>query len=125
LALRDDLASIARGAPGSVTWFEAGARARKLSASPVDGAELLRERLFDVVPSVVLTSATLSTPESKRARGDAVASERGCAGGEPGEPAGGVELDGDTALGDGVELPRPTTTGPFRFLRQRLGLYDG
>src|SRR5690606_18111041 len=38
---------------------------------------------------------------------------------------GGVELDGDTALGDGVELPRPTTTGPFRFLRQRLGLYDG
>src|SRR5688572_28823092 len=86
LGVRDDLASIARGAPGSVTWFESGGRARKLSASPVDVAELFRTRLFDVVPSVVLTSATLATAESRvretatlsarREPDDDVASER-------------------------------------------------
>jgi len=130
LGVRDDLASIARGAPGSVTWFEAGGRARKLSASPVDVAELFRTRLFDVVPSVVLTSATLSTPESKKkARGASSGSGSGSGSGsvdageassvDAGDPGDPVEAD------EPSEPPRPTTTGPFRFQRQRLGLYDG
>lgn len=150
LGVRDDLASIARGAPGSVTWFEAGGRARKLSASPVDVAELFRTRLFDVVPSVVLTSATLSTPESKKVEGSAPSKRPGRGGatarrrgdssvGEAGEVGDASAADsfppselgeagepGDPGdAGDPVELPRPTTTGPFRFHRQRLGLYDG
>jgi ATP-dependent DNA helicase DinG len=103
LSVRDDLASIARGAPGSVTWFESGGRTRKLSASPVDVSELFRTRLFDVVSSVVLTSATLSTAEPRlviEAPSEAAASD-------PFEARGGV-------------ASKPA--GPFRFQRQRLGL---
>jgi ATP-dependent DNA helicase DinG len=120
-ALRDDLASIARGRPGSVTWFESGGRARKLSASPVDVANLFRERLFDVVPSVVLTSATLSTAESKA---------------EPKAAARVAELvtgrvmlpDDELGPPDEPEPSEPSAakvTGPFRFARQRLGLDPG
>jgi ATP-dependent DNA helicase DinG len=137
LGVRDDLASIARGAPGSVTWFESSGRARKLSASPVDVAELFRTRLFDVVPSVVLTSATLSTPESKkvdksgarsskRARASGTARRDGAGRGEEGgamDEPGAMDEAGDP--GESGEVPHPTTTGPFRFHRQRLGLYDG
>jgi ATP-dependent DNA helicase DinG len=157
-ALREDLAAIARGFPGSVTWFEAGGRARKLSASPVDVAGLFRSRLFDTVSSVVLTSATLSTAESKpaeskpaRAKGAAAkavaepARRRGRSRTKaPPEEAGSVIVEDDVAeldvaaavaeldvdvdeLAELAELdadepPRPRTTGPFRFLRQRLGL---
>jgi ATP-dependent DNA helicase DinG len=128
-ALREDLAGIARGFPGSITWFEAGGRARKLSASPVDVAGLFRARLFDVVSSVVLTSATLSTAESKP-----VDAEPG-----PMAPASGRSRSRKKApLEDGLEPPfddaaapvdfetkgppASRTTGPFRFQRQRLGL---
>jgi ATP-dependent DNA helicase DinG len=76
----------------------------------VDIAELFRARLFDVVPSVVLTSATLSTPESKKAEPGAGAPDDRADASDPAEPS---------------QPPRPTTTGPFRFQRQRLGLYDG
>jgi ATP-dependent DNA helicase DinG len=108
LGVRDDLASIARGAPGSVTWFESSGRARKLSASPVDVSELFRTRLFDVVPAVVLTSATLSTGESKAS----------------------PELTHETRLepesDDSPDVPPESQpekpAGPFRFQRQRLGL---
>jgi ATP-dependent DNA helicase DinG len=129
MALREDLAAIARGFPGSVTWFEAGGRARKLSASPVDVADLFRARLFDVVSSVVLTSATLSTAESKSPEAKAgvkPASGRGrsrvAAPPDESEPA--PFEDDVPALDtlDADEAPRPRTTGPFRFLRQRLGL---
>jgi ATP-dependent DNA helicase DinG len=60
-ATRDGLASIAEGAPGRVTWFEQSPRNGVLSSSPIDLSGVLRERLFDSVPSVVLTSATLAT----------------------------------------------------------------
>ena len=49
-SLRDDLASIARGIPGRIAWFESAARSRRLSASPVELSELLQSRLFDVTP---------------------------------------------------------------------------
>jgi ATP-dependent DNA helicase DinG len=120
-ALREDLASIARGTPGAVTWLESGGRARKLSASPVDLTDVLRTRLFDVVPSIVLTSATLSTASH----------EVGTV--ETAPPAGEAEPASDADEGARVELddmppaepPRPTFTGPFRFQRQRLGLDPG
>jgi ATP-dependent DNA helicase DinG len=106
MSLRDDLASIARGAPGSVVWFESGGRARKVSASPVELASIFQSRLFDVVPSIVLTSATLSGGGSLSNPSP-----------EPGEEAERA-LDPDAS-----ELSaKPEATGPFRFQRQRLGL---
>jgi len=46
-------------------WVESNHRRGRLSvklcASPIDVGPLLRQQLFDVVPSVILTSATLST----------------------------------------------------------------
>lgn len=60
-AIRDGLASIIEGAPGRVTWFEQSQRNSVLSSSPIDLSDVLRDRLFDTVPSVVLTSATLAT----------------------------------------------------------------
>jgi ATP-dependent DNA helicase DinG len=50
-----------RGFTGGVAWLDARERSVALGASPVDLAPMLRERLFDRVPSVVLTSATLAT----------------------------------------------------------------
>ncbi len=116
-ALRDDLASIARGAPGSVVWFEAGARSRKLTASPVRLASILQSRLFDVVPAIVLTSATLSSGSVKPMPEPALAEPAFVRDDEMSleEPSG--DVSSDTA--------RPTLSGPFRFQRQRLGLDSG
>jgi ATP-dependent DNA helicase DinG len=146
-ALREDLAAIARGFPGSITWFEAGGRTRKLSASPVDVADLFRSRLFDVVSSVVLTSATLSTAESKpaepkplglkpkpkprkrpRAKAASVRARTSIPPDETEPPPpfdDDSEIMPDEVMPDESEVeqpPRPRTTGPFRFQRQRLGL---
>lgn len=122
LSVRDDLASIARGAPGSVTWFEAGGRTRKLSASPVDVADLFRSRLFDVVSSVVLTSATLSTADPKPAPAPSVAVVRARAASDEGEDEVPIDADPESELAAAApEKPR----GPFRFQRQRLGLDPG
>ena len=135
-ALREDLASIARGLPGAVTWFETGARTRKLSASPVDLAGLFRERLFDVVSSVVLTSATLSTAESlgerkaqKPAEKPAVPLRAPAADDPWPEAPSSDALLAETlpreADADESAPPPPRFTGPFRFQRQRLGLDPG
>lgn len=59
--LRDALSEIVESAPGRVTWLEAEKGAIALSSSPVDLSGLLRQRVFDRVPSVTLTSATLAT----------------------------------------------------------------
>jgi ATP-dependent DNA helicase DinG len=64
-ALRDALATIVEGAPGRVTWLENDSKAPVLSSSAVDVSEILRERLFNTVPSVVLTSATLTTSPAR------------------------------------------------------------
>jgi ATP-dependent DNA helicase DinG len=129
-ALRDDLASIARGKPGSVTWFESGGRARKLSASPVDVANLFRERLFDVVPSVVLTSATLSTAESKSEPKSQRGHRSEVASRVPELVTAEARFVPEDELGAPDELEpsepaAPRVTGPFRFQRQRLGLDPG
>jgi ATP-dependent DNA helicase DinG len=121
LSVRDALASIARGAPGSVTWFESGGRTRKLSASPVDVADLFRSRLFDVVSSVVLTSATLSTADTKTPDLAALRARS-----EPADDDDDAEFlrDADPEA-EAVERPPEKLQGPFRFQRQRLGLDPG
>lgn len=113
-AVRDDLAAIAHGVPGRVIWFESGPRSRKVSASPVELAELFQTRLFDVTPSVVLTSATLAN-----------AAERSAAAAPPPslDPS-----DLDPAAPEEPERSASTSerrvAGPFGFQRQRLGLVD-
>jgi len=62
---REDLAAIVAGAPGRITWFDMGGRSASLSSTPVDLSHVFRARIFESVPSVVLTSATLSIAPSK------------------------------------------------------------
>ncbi|MEP7053545.1 MAG: ATP-dependent DNA helicase [Pseudomonadota bacterium] len=63
--LREELAAIVSGAPGRITWFDMGGQSAALSSTPVDLSHVFRVRIFESVPSVVLTSATLSTAPSK------------------------------------------------------------
>jgi ATP-dependent DNA helicase DinG len=67
--LREDLREVLAGARATedgelsdvVRWVDARARSVSLGASPVDVGATLRTRLFDRVPTVVCTSATLAT----------------------------------------------------------------
>jgi ATP-dependent DNA helicase DinG len=59
--LRDDLAKIIALQDAHVTWLETGARNTALGASPIAIASILHDKLFEPNPSVILTSATLST----------------------------------------------------------------
>lgn len=59
--LREQLAAIVDGGPGRVTWLELSPKGAALSSSPIDLSYTLRERIFETVPAVVLTSATLAT----------------------------------------------------------------
>lgn len=66
--LRDDLRAILAGEsidedeqPDRVRWIDVRSRSVLLGASPVDVGPTLRKRLFDSVPTVVCTSATLAT----------------------------------------------------------------
>ncbi len=68
---RERLAAIVNAGSGRVTWVEQGPRGTALSSSPVDLSWVLRERIFESVPAVVLTSATLAT---RRRREDRAAS---------------------------------------------------
>jgi ATP-dependent DNA helicase DinG len=70
--LRGDLRDILAGARPTedgeladvVRWVDVRPRSVALGASPVDVGPMLRERLFDRVPTVVCTSATLATSNS-------------------------------------------------------------
>jgi ATP-dependent DNA helicase DinG len=57
----EELAHAVKPFEGSVLWLETRGANVALGASPVDVGPILRERLFDRVPSVVMTSATLAT----------------------------------------------------------------
>jgi ATP-dependent DNA helicase DinG len=58
---RAALSQVVAGSAGRVTWLERSSANVSLSSSPVDLSLLFRERIFETVPAVVLTSATLST----------------------------------------------------------------
>ena len=70
--LRDDLKGILAGAQVNedgevsavVRWLDVRSRSVSLGASPVEVGATLRSRLFDRVPTVVCTSATLATGAS-------------------------------------------------------------
>ena len=67
--LRDDLREVLAGSAvtedgelsDSVRWVEVRSRSVSLGASPVDVGPILRARLFDRIPTVICTSATLAT----------------------------------------------------------------
>ncbi len=61
--VRGDLATIVDGSVGRVTWVDTS-RTPSLSSSPVDLSNVFRARLFETIPSVVLTSATLASGPS-------------------------------------------------------------
>jgi ATP-dependent DNA helicase DinG len=62
--VRNALAFIVDGDRKHVTWLERGDGGQALSATPVDVGPILRERLFHGGKAVILTSATLATPEA-------------------------------------------------------------
>jgi ATP-dependent DNA helicase DinG len=102
--LRVELATIVEGGTGRVTWFERGPRGRALSSAPVDISRVLRERVFESVPAVILTSATLATHRAKPEGGGAFGYIRARLG-----------LDGDT-----VSVEELLVGSPFDFARQAL-----
>ncbi|MBI3951671.1 MAG: DEAD/DEAH box helicase [Acidobacteria bacterium] len=50
--------------PAYVYWYERRGRGIFLQATPIDVSEILAERLFDRVPTIILTSATLASNQS-------------------------------------------------------------
>ena len=61
-SLRNDLATVIGAcAKGFVHWIENTSRVTVLGASPIDVSATLREGVFFSIPTVILTSATLST----------------------------------------------------------------
>ncbi len=58
---RGRLRELMESSRGRVVWTERAERGVSLTSSPVDLADLLRTKIFEVIPSVVLTSATLTT----------------------------------------------------------------
>lgn len=61
---RNALAFIVEGDRRHVTWLDRTDGGQALSATPVDVGPILRERLFHGGKAVVLTSATLATPQA-------------------------------------------------------------
>lgn len=57
--LREALGSL--HSPGQVSWSQGTGRSASVGSSPIDVGPLLRERLHERVPCIVLTSATLTT----------------------------------------------------------------
>ena len=105
--LREQLGAIVDGGSGRVTWLELGPRGGVLSSSLVDLSYLLRQRVFESVPAVVLTSATLATRAAP----------------EPTpEPAPRVSAD-DPAENSAESRPSGALrASPFGYVRSRLGL---
>jgi ATP-dependent DNA helicase DinG len=67
--LRSAAARIVDPTKNQITWVDVRPRAISVGASPIDLGDLLRERVFDPIGAVVLTSATLTTAAGKSSSG--------------------------------------------------------
>jgi ATP-dependent DNA helicase DinG len=103
---RERLAAIIDGGAGRITWVEKGPRGAGLSSSPVDLSWVLRERVFESVPAVVLTSATLAT-RARRSEGE----RKG--------PFGYIRARLGLA-GDAIRVDELVVESPFDFPKQAL-----
>jgi ATP-dependent DNA helicase DinG len=104
--VREQLGAIVSGGSDRVTWLESGSRGGALSSSPVDLSFLLRERIFEQVPAVVLTSATLAT----RARSSS----------QPEKSVFGYLRSRLGLEGDRVQVDELVVESPFDFAEQAL-----
>lgn len=96
-------AILSQSIPDAVYWFEITRRGPTgryvdLHAAPVDVAEGLRQQLFDKIPRVILTSATLTTAAEHARR----------------------RFSG--AKGSDKNQPRKTVSDRFSFIQKRLGI---
>lgn len=107
--LREQLTAVVEGAPGRVTWIERTPKSSWLSSTPVDLSGTLRDRLFETVPAVVLTSATLSTSTS---------GSQGAAGGAGKSAFSFVRAR--LGIGEGLPVQELVVPSPFDFERQAL-----
>jgi ATP-dependent DNA helicase DinG len=98
---RAALLSVVEGSAGRVTWLERSSQNITLASSPVDLSLLFRERIFESVPAVVLTSATLATA---------------------GRPSAAVEADAADVTRVS-ETPRVASSA-FGYFRARYGVSD-
>ncbi|NLE87238.1 MAG: ATP-dependent DNA helicase [Myxococcales bacterium] len=117
---REQLTAVVDAGPGRVTWVERTPKTAWLSSTPVDLSGTLRERLFETVPAVILTSATLATS--------------GRSAETPG--ANGARSSSELPDTKQPDTKRPDTkqpgarggkkaSSPFGFVRARLGLGEG
>jgi ATP-dependent DNA helicase DinG len=67
--LRSAAARIVDPTKNQITWVDVRPRSISVGASPIDLGDLLRERVFDPIGAVVLTSATLTTAAGKSSSG--------------------------------------------------------
>lgn len=96
---RAALSQVVEGGAGRVTYLERSGPNVTLASSPVDLSTLFRERIFETVPAVVLTSATLATAARPREAA----------------PPEAVEVPD--------ERPRPIASA-FGYFRARYGVLD-
>jgi ATP-dependent DNA helicase DinG len=61
---RSRLQELMESTRGRVVWTERTERGASLTSSPIELGDLLKDRIFDAIPSVVLTSATLTAQRS-------------------------------------------------------------
>ena len=92
---------------GAVYWLEAYQTRRgyprlTLSAAPVDIGVAMREHLFDKVPTVIMTSATLSVGQASASASEAASSR--------------------PRARSTAKTSQPTDASPFTFFKSRVGL---
>jgi ATP-dependent DNA helicase DinG len=102
--LRHDLGTIIDGAPGRITWVDTSGRTPALSSSPVDLSNTFKERIFESIPSVVLTSATLASGADGKSGPDAFSFVRSRLG----------------LSGDAIEVRELVVASPFDYAERAL-----
>ena len=107
--LKRGLATIVDSGRGRVVWLETAKRRIVLSSTPVDLSILLRERVFEGVPAIVLTSATLAT-DGRETKADA-----------PSEKSAFSYVRGRLGLdSEMTRVDELVVSSPFDFSRQAL-----
>lgn len=104
--LREQLATVVDGARGLVSWAELEQRRTALGASPVDVSQIFRSRVFESIPAVVLTSATLTSAKTH-------------SGGDP-SPTFEYLRSRLGAEGDALDITELVVPSPFDFRENAL-----
>jgi ATP-dependent DNA helicase DinG len=118
---RSALSQVVEGGAGRVTYLERAGQNVSLASSPVDLSTLFRERIFETVPAVVLTSATLSTAAARASEGRSEASgEEPAEGGREARSAFGYFRARYGVADSRVDVTELVVPSPFDFERNAL-----